>query len=156
MASVKALANHIERTVHGPMWHGPALMELLEGVSPTDAAATPITGAHSIWQLVLHIAFWADEARARFSGQPRRTLAENADWPAVPAATDDAWRDAQRRLASSYEALRDAVGASTDAVLSQRAPGSDPPHSMLDMLHGVIEHGTYHGGQIALLKRAIG
>jgi hypothetical protein len=23
------------------------------------------------------------------------------------------------------------------------------------MLHGVIEHGTYHGGQIAILKRAL-
>ena len=28
-------------------------------------------------------------------------------------------------------------------------------HSAADMLRGVIEHGAYHGGQIAILKRAL-
>lgn len=32
-------------------------------------------------------------------------------------------------------------------------PGLD--YTVSNLLHGVIKHGTYHGGQIALLKRAI-
>jgi len=32
-------------------------------------------------------------------------------------------------------------------------PGLD--YSVSNLLHGVIEHATYHGGQIALLKRAL-
>ena len=28
--------------------------------------------------------------------------------------------------------------------------------SPADVLHGVVEHGTYHGGQTALLRRALG
>ena len=33
-------------------------------------------------------------------------------------------------------------------------PGLD--YSVAVLLHGIVEHGTYHGGQIALLKRALG
>jgi len=32
---------------------------------------------------------------------------------------------------------------------------SGADYSVSNLLHGVIEHGTYHGGQIALLKRAL-
>ena len=36
-----------------------------------EAASRPIPGAHSIWELVLHVAGWADVARARLtSGEP--------------------------------------------------------------------------------------
>jgi hypothetical protein len=33
MARAKLLANHLERTVTGPMWHGPALATVLEAVT---------------------------------------------------------------------------------------------------------------------------
>ena len=33
------LANHIKRTVVGPMWHGGALGQVLEGVTNDQAAA---------------------------------------------------------------------------------------------------------------------
>lgn len=39
-----------------------------------------------------------------------------------------------------------------DESLTRLVAGRD--HSVSAMLHGVIEHGTYHGGQIAILKRA--
>jgi len=58
------LANHIRRTVTGPMWHGPALGELLADVSVDEARIRPIAGAHTIWELVLHVTAWADIARA--------------------------------------------------------------------------------------------
>jgi uncharacterized damage-inducible protein DinB len=154
MESVRQLANHVERTVTGPMWHGPSLEELLVGITAADAAARPIAETHTIWELVLHIAFWADEALARFNGRARAELHRNEDWPASPEPTEEAWREARENLARSYRALREAVAASSDDMLSRRVAGADPPHSMLAMIHGVIEHGAYHGGQIALLRRA--
>ena len=69
MPRADKLAKRIERTVTGPMWHGPALVDVLDGVQHDRAAAKPIAGAHSIWEIVLHITAWAEIARLRIAGQ---------------------------------------------------------------------------------------
>ena len=79
MNASEAIADSLRRTLTGPMWHGAAVNQLLSGLSAADAACRPIAGAHTIWELVLHMAAWAS----------------------------------------------------------------------------VVEHGAYHGGQIAVLKRAL-
>src|SRR5437762_2336414 len=68
MSRATRLANAIERTITGPMWHGPALAQVLEGVTHDGAAARPLPNAHSVWEIVLHVAVWADIARARLKG----------------------------------------------------------------------------------------
>lgn len=49
------LAQQLEQTVHGPMWHGSALGELLADVTAAEARAYPIAGAHSIAELVVRV-----------------------------------------------------------------------------------------------------
>ena len=146
------LAHQIERTVAGPMWHGPGLDELLTGVSAEQAAARPVEGAHTIWELVLHITVWAEIAHARLRGAVATPTPEQ-DWPVPLAAGPDGWRAAVARLHESYRALAVSVRALDDVTLA--APVAGQEYSASTMLHGVVEHGTYHGGQIALLKRAV-
>ena len=69
MTRAAKLAKHIHRTVKGPMWHGPALAQVLDGVTHDQAAAHPIAGAHSIWEIVLHVSAWAEISRARIKGE---------------------------------------------------------------------------------------
>jgi len=145
------LANHIKRTVAGPMWHGPALNEVLDGVSHDVAAARPITGAHSIWELVLHVTVWADIARARLQGERISDPSPADDWPPVGDTTDAAWTSAVERMRESYRALAADVKQLDDSRLSEQIAGLD--YTVSNLLHGVIEHGTYHGGQIAILKK---
>jgi uncharacterized damage-inducible protein DinB len=146
------LAARLERTVTGPMWHGPALDEVLADITPAQAAARPITGAHTIWELVLHIAVWADIARARLES-PVGDPAPERDWP-TPIATGPAeWRAAVARLRESYQTLAASVRGLDDTGLAALVAGQQ--YSASTMLHGVVEHGAYHGGQIALLRRAL-
>src|SRR2546426_6708392 len=51
MSRGQRVAEAIERSVSGPMWHGPALADLIGDVSAEQAAARPVAGAHSIWEL---------------------------------------------------------------------------------------------------------
>ena len=37
----------------------------------------------------------------------------------------------------------------------EHVPEGEPPHNVATLIAGVVEHGTYHGGQIALLKKAL-
>ena len=48
------LEEQLRRVFEGEAWHGPAVLEVLAGVSVEAAAAHPIPGSHSIWEIVLH------------------------------------------------------------------------------------------------------
>jgi len=55
-------------------------------------------------------------------------------------------RESHRDLAMRVRQLE-------EGTLDDRVPGLEYPIWIL--LHGIVEHGTYHGGQIMLLKRAL-
>ena len=69
MSETARLADQIRRAFEGEAWHGDSLLELLKGVNAATAAAKPIKNAHSIWELILHIAAWDDIVRQRTGGK---------------------------------------------------------------------------------------
>ena len=151
MTRAAKIANRIERTVSGPMWHGPALADLLDGVPHARAAARPLPGAHSIWDIVRHITAWAEIVKRRLGGEIVDPTPEE-DWPPVSDDGQEAWARALERMAASHRELAAATRELQDAQLDSAVAGQEYPVSV--MLNGVVEHGTYHGGQIALLKKA--
>lgn len=136
------------------MWHGPALADLIGDVSAEDAAARPISGAHTIWELVHHVTAWAEIARVRLTSPTKPPDAtDEQDWPPVRDRSAEAWRAAVERLKDAHRELAEEAARCDEARLTDRLPGRD--HSGTVMLHGIMEHGAYHGGQIAILKRAL-
>jgi len=136
------------------MWHGPALMDLVGDVSAEQAAAHPVANAHSIWQLVLHITTWAEVVRERLHTTDAVEATPERDWPAVGETSAEAWRAAVERMKEAHRELAADVAQLDDAQLVGRVAGRD--YSNLVMLHGVVEHDCYHGGQIAVLKKGLG
>lgn len=145
-------AQSIERSLTGPMWHGPSLTDLIGDLTAEQAAARPVAGAHTVWELVLHLITWTDIVRDRLnSAYPVEATAEE-DWPRVTDTSADAWRDAVERLKEAKRLLADEVRALPDSRFEERVPGRD--YGLGVMLRGVVEHDSYHGGQIAILKKA--
>jgi uncharacterized damage-inducible protein DinB len=152
MTEVARLDRLLERTSEGEAWHGPAVLELLSDTTATTAALRPLRRGHSIWELVLHIQAW-HAAVLRLLGGESAELSEEEDWPS-PADTGEAsWGRTVEALERSYEKLRQTVRGLSDLSLEQRAEGKEFP--VYVMLHGVIHHDVYHGGQIALLKELL-
>lgn len=146
------LADQLERSFRGGAWHGPALAEALEGVDAAAAARRPLAAAHSIAEIVGHLAFWLDTAAGRLAGEdPARGLAEGADWPPLGAG-DEAWRGRLAELDAAHRRLHALVAALDDAALDGPVAGSDP--TARGLLLGVLQHNAYHGGQIVLLRKA--
>lgn len=148
------------RGVHdGDPWHGPATLALLKDVSAADAAARPVEGAHSIWELVRHMTAWAQEARRRvLGGEPDDP--EMGDWPPVTDTSGAAWRRAMAELTAANEQLAQAAAALSAedlqrAVGTQRLPALGTGVTVHATIEGVVAHHAYHAGQIALLKRAL-
>src|SRR5689334_4029619 len=76
------IADQLERAFGGDAWHGPPLRDLLAGITPSHATARPLTAAHSIWELVLHIDAWVEAALGATQGIAMpRLVGTNLDWP---------------------------------------------------------------------------
>lgn len=166
--TIARLLDSLRRSVAGDAWHGPSLHEALDGLDAHAAATRAIPGAHTIWELVLHLTGWMREVARRVDGAAP-ALPPEGDWPDMPMRLDaHHWRDDRRRLAEAHEALLAAVARLDPARLDERMqptpePGAAPPsdaalgvrHTVHGMLVGVAEHNAYHGGQIAILRRAV-
>ncbi len=149
-SEVHRIEEQLKRAFEGSAWHGPAVREVLQGVTAAKAEAKPLPGVHSIWEIVLHIAAWEDVVRRRVNGEPV-DLTPAEDWPAVRETGDAAWTDALAALKSRHLALRRTVARLSDARLKEEVPGMEYSHYHL--VHGVIQHDLYHAGQIAILKK---
>ena len=154
MPEVNRILDQLHRAYQGPAWHGPALCEILAGVTYQTAAQRPIPSAHTIWELVLHITVWISVPTRRIEGAELPTLTPGQDWPAAPEPTESGWADTLDQLARAQHNLEVEVGELTDDRLRDRVLG-EVPYSIYTMLHGVAQHILYHAGQIALLKKSI-
>ncbi len=154
------LSSQVELAHDGPTWHGASLAENLRGVTAEQAASRPIPEAHSIWEIVLHLTAWTGEVARRLrTGDPR--LPESGDWPEVGLVSDAGWTRAVEALQAEHRELAKSaarfgedrwshqVGAALDAPLGTGV-------SYAAMVAGLVQHDAYHGGQIGLLRKALG
>ncbi|HEX3684401.1 MAG TPA: DinB family protein [Bryobacteraceae bacterium] len=142
------IADQLRRMYDGPAWHGPALKQLLAGVTEQQAAVRPIPNAHTIWEIVLHTTAWLRIARERLSATLTRDHTAEENWPAATGS----WPEALATLEREHHELDSAILALREERLSAPAPASEP-QTFYILLHGVIQHIAYHAGQIALLKK---
>jgi uncharacterized damage-inducible protein DinB len=138
-------------------WHGTNLKGSIRGVTPAQAAWRPGRDRHSIWELVVHAAYWKYAVRRRLTGEKRGSfpLAGSNFFPR-PVEKDQrtwlgAWRRDVRLLTEMHARLREVVEAFPESRYARQAPGS--PFTYAGMIRGVAAHDLYHAGQIQLLKR---
>jgi uncharacterized damage-inducible protein DinB len=146
------IADQLRRAFSGDAWHGDSVLEILNGVDAKTAAAYPIAGAHSIWELVLHVAAWDGAVLRRLHSNVPVELTDAENFPAVTDTSDAAWRQAVAHAKQVHEELIAAVSAFPESRLTETIHGKD--YDFTNMLLGVVQHELYHAGQIALLKKA--
>jgi len=151
MSEAAFIAEQFRRAFKGDAWHGPALLELLADIDAKNAAARAIPDAHSVWELVLHVAVWDAAAVRRLAGQKTQPAGRD-NFPRMPQSTAQQWRKAIAQLKRTHDNLVKTVAALPDARLEDRVPGKR--YNFRFMLHGVVQHELYHAGQIAVLKKA--
>ncbi|HEV7743521.1 MAG TPA: DinB family protein [Pyrinomonadaceae bacterium] len=151
MTETERIADQLNRAFVGNAWHGPAVMEILEGVTAEEAGARPFASAHSIWELALHIEAWTRACHRRLQGE-RAQLSDAEDFPAVPGSDEQAWKQTRESIMEAHDELAAAIHELEDSQLEQ--PIIEEMNSVYVTLHGVIQHSLYHAGQIAILKKA--
>jgi uncharacterized damage-inducible protein DinB len=149
---IRRIETQLRLSFEGPAWHGPSVLEALEGVSAEEACRHPIAGAHSIWELVLHLSAAYRLVLRRLEGDDTQLTAEE-DWPAVAEPTSADWQGAIDGLRELNGQLRRAV-LHFDPERLDEPLVAEPPYTAYTQFIGMTQHDLYHAGQIVLLKRA--
>src|SRR5437870_3206533 len=120
-------------------WHGPNLRGAIRGVTAGQAAWRPRPGAHNIWELTLHCAYWKYVVWRRITKAKRGSfaLAGSNFFERPVELSEAAWKKDIQILEAAHRDLRIAV-----ARVPQTAPAA-----LLHMIRGAASHDVYHAGQ---------
>src|SRR4051794_24248632 len=125
-------------------WHGANLTSAIRGVGAPTAAKT-LPRRKSIWQQVLHAAYWKHRALNKLVGTT--PFPRGSNWSKLPARPNEStWR-------ADIDLLRDEHRQLRLAIL--KLPTSKLTHRIIWLIHGVAAHDVYHAGQIKLLRRLV-
>ena len=149
MDEVKVIYDQIETTFRGRSWHGPNMIQVLEGVSVDKASLRPLSQRHSIWEIVNHINYWMNIALLGLNGEILPNPEGFVDWPKV-GTTKEEWRASVADLEITVNTLLNVLMDFSETKLEENVPGKTFNYRTL--LHGVLHHNLYHMGQIAVFR----
>ncbi len=153
-----ALRQELHEVYEGEPWHGSSITTVLAGIKADVASKRPVPRGHTIWEIVLHMTAWTREVASRVRGADAKSPPE--DWPAPRfGGGEAAWQSAKDDLAAAHDELERAVEALKPADLMrwsgyERDPALGTGWPLGTVIRGLLQHHTYHEGQIALLRRA--
>jgi uncharacterized damage-inducible protein DinB len=134
-------------------WARDRILEAVEQLPP-DQFTRPLGNSFtSLRDTVAHL-YGADWIwMSRWDGESPRALPDTAAFPDV-ASIREAWRVEERRIRALLERLGDA-GVQQPMIYRR---GDEPPQSQpfWQMLQHLVNHGTYHRGQVTTLLRQLG
>ena len=145
----RLLIDTFERTC----WHGKSLKKILEQLDHQQALQAPSSGNRSIWELVLHIIVWRTVPITWMEGNPDYQIEFDTpqDFPLIEDPSTSAWQQTLKDLQQSQEKLLTTINTFDPEQLHQNVGTRN--YSYYELLHGIIHHDIYHGGQIALLLK---
>ena len=125
-------------------WHGPNLRGAIRGITAQQASWRPATGAHNIWEYVMHAAYWKYVVRRRITGEKRGSFPmPGSNFFIRPVQLSEAaWKGDIDLLAAQHRDLRRAV---TELAALTR--------TLTHLIRGAAAHDLYHAGQIRLLRK---
>ncbi len=151
---ISLLLDLVDSAYDRKAWHGTTLRGSLRGLVPETALWKPYPKRHSVWELLLHAAYWKYTIRRRLRGDAPGSFARRpADWPAVARpGTKTQLKEDIALLHQEHALFRDAVQAVPAARLAKSVGGATGM-TYANCIQGVAAHDLYHTGQIQLLKR---
>ena len=152
MDEVERIASQIDLTYRDGFWGGGSIRDLFRSMAASEAASYPISGAHSVWEIALHISAWHGIFRNRIVDKDVE-YHYDIDWPRPGETTDENWSTVLDGLDQSHKALVDAVRNVKVEDLHKLVRGKE--FTFFEMFHGISQHDHYHAGQVVMLKKAI-
>jgi uncharacterized damage-inducible protein DinB len=147
----KFIADQLLRICDGEAWYGDSVFAILKDIGVAQASARPISNAHTIWEIVLHMTGWCKVDCRRLKGEIAKEPPEG-DWP-EQGTSEAEWKTSLDNLRKSIIELSEAAKMLSNETMEKiLARGSS---TYRGNLHGALQHVVYHSAQIAILKKSL-
>lgn len=138
----------------GTPWTEIKMTDILTDITPEIAAAHPIPGANSIWQLVYHCLGWRMNVLQKIQGAEFKSpednyLSEPQDFSA------SAWQQLMKDYAQNEKDWQLYLSNINDDILDSGYLPSKTKFTCYEVIHGLLHHDNYHFGQILMLKKIL-
>lgn len=145
---IRNIVSLLQRTFEKGAWHGPAVKEVLAGLSEEEALQR-LPHTHSIIELIGHMTAWRTYLTKRLSGDLSYNVTDHLNFPQV-----ESLRTAMEELTASQRQLIAALEALPAELLTAQVPWTEESFTYYTIIHGIIHHDMYHAGQIMLIRKA--
>src|SRR5262245_39374679 len=122
MSEKANILENLKKLQEGNAWYGPSLRDILTNVSAEKAAARPVPGTHTIWELVRHISVWEKVFQLRLDGKAMNEP-EEGDFPAMKDTSAAAWDAAKNDLETNHQNLMKTISELPDSRLNEIVTG---------------------------------
>lgn len=149
-AERKTIASAMDYALTGHGAHA-STAHVFDGVDWKQAGTLPAGAPHSLYQLLHHMSFWQDWALRWLEGKkPATPKHASESWPAQAAPTSaEHWRKALKHY---QKGLHELERNCTKSDLFVRHGDK----TAMEMIQAIASHNSYHAGQAAFLRRAVG
>lgn len=144
------IIENMDTVFRGDAWHGPSVMEILNSL-PTHAVTQKNgTSKHTIAELIFHLKAWRIFAFQKLQNNIHFSLQSEADnWGTSSETSEESWPTLVKNLKEAHTNLLQELEKFDDSLLNQRVAGEH--YDFYTLLHGIIQHDTYHLGMIWVL-----
>jgi uncharacterized damage-inducible protein DinB len=147
--------------LHGKAAHADPLA-CIEDLSPESAARQVKGFPHSIGQLIFHMSYWMDYELRRIRGEkPIYPEHSSVSFPPAPSPADAKdWGQLKNNFANllcRFTALAKSSSEEMQREIETMHDGDTKVAGTLKaVLWQMVAHNSYHTGQIAMIRRALG
>jgi len=150
---IELLVDFLDQAYDKKAWHGTTLRGSLRNINYREALWRPSPKHHSIWEIILHTAYWKYIVRCKLTGDTESSFPRpRSDWPKLPESPDKkAWQNDIALMRKEHYLLLEILKAFPASKLETYPPESKVQYKRYIL--GIGSHDLYHAGQIQLLKR---
>ena len=145
----------LEQVLSGQPWYGSAIYTILDKVNFEAAYEKPLSSAHTIAEIVLHMLSWTEEVMDRMNGMAAQ-LPSSGDWPDPGKPDENKWQTYISDLKLVHVNLLGVIQKFPQTQWDELINDARDNESVItykELIYGFIQHQVYHAGQIALLNQ---
>jgi uncharacterized damage-inducible protein DinB len=151
MNEIERIKKLFEDLYEGDPWIDINLLGRLQKLTAAKASRKLTPDTNSIWEIVNHLIQWRENVLLRLQGTVIPTPSHNY-FTQVKITTSAAWKKTLDRLDASQLSWLNYLDKLKPASLNNIYPGNNMTY--YEHIQGILQHDTYHLGQIVLLMKA--
>lgn len=155
---IEAMIDQFQALHHGRPWIGVSFSRVFEGVSEEDFFKHPISGMHSMAEILSHLNFWKADALIKMElGRGRSLDSDPRNWLSSEDLRQQGMHGIKNQFEKTQALFLEKLEALDDGFFERsyfdQDFGQNYPNAFF--LDGLLQHDCYHLGQLSLLKKRL-